>query len=58
MYKRQTTNAGNVAGMIEAYECSRKFLESRGAKCVNATRGGELKAFERMSLEDVCLEVK
>ena len=57
-YDSATTNAGNVVGMIEAYECARKFLETHGVKCINGTRGGELKVFERMSLEDVCLEVK
>lgn len=57
-YDAGKANSANLIGMMEAYECAAKFLNAHGIKAYNATRGGNLKAFERCQLEDICEEVR
>ena len=36
-----------------AYQCSRRFLESRGVSILNASRRSFVKAFERVDLDSI-----
>ena len=36
-----------------AYACARQVCDKQGVKIYNATRGGKLEIFERVSLDDI-----
>lgn len=52
-YDPYNKNAGYMDGMMQAYETAKKFCDSHDFKIFNATRGGNLNVFERISFEDV-----
>lgn len=43
----------NYLRNIQAYEEIKRFADTKGIKIYNATRGGQLEVFQRISLEDV-----
>ena len=43
----------NTEKATRAYETAKIFLENHGVKIYNATRGGKLEVFERVSLDDI-----
>jgi hypothetical protein len=49
-------NFPNVYFSRQSYEIAKKAYGSRGAKIFNATRGGKLEIFERVSFDDIIVE--
>ena len=43
----------NVYGMTRAYESFKQYAEKNGIKVMNATRGGKLEVFQRVSFDDL-----
>jgi len=47
----------NVYGMTRAYESFKQYAEKKGVKVMNATRGGKLEVFQRVSFDELSLEL-
>ena len=54
--KHMNACVSNGERMIRAFEVAAKWAEAHDVKIYNATRGGMLEAFERVTLEDVLTE--
>ena len=49
----EVVNSAPIERMNQAYRAARLFSDRSGVKIYNATRGGELEAFERVDLDEV-----
>jgi hypothetical protein len=49
--RKQLEKQGNQ--MLPQYEIARKYADEHGFKIYNATRGGQLEAFERVNFDEL-----
>jgi hypothetical protein len=51
--KHERFGPSNLTGLIASYFAARKYCDSHGILVANATRGGKLEVFERITLENI-----